>query len=204
LPAPMQRNGHDEVGFREQFPACSGHPAGHHWRKVQPVAVLQCMHESARDVVIAHHRARTPVGRRIRNRFEREETCAGIERKWSAKPLAGWRRDERKPRPAGRAKTGPLDRLAASRAQLRKRRTERKRTCGAKSPAQRRARRPASPSAWAVSISMRPTSCPAKAGIGNIQNAMRPCAVDGPEVRRATRGRARCARCSAPRRSPGW
>ena len=125
-------------------------------------------------------RARTPVGRRIRNRFEREETCAGIERKWSAKPLAEWRRDERKPRPAGRAKTGPLDRLAASRAQLRKRHTERKRTCGAKSPAQTR-----QTSRFAFGLGRFDQHAshvmPRESGDRQYTKCDAPCAVDGPK-----------------------
>ena len=53
----MQRHRHERVGAVEQFRAGARHPAAEQRREIEPVAILEGMHQRARDVVVAHRRA---------------------------------------------------------------------------------------------------------------------------------------------------
>src|SRR5262249_41266548 len=65
------------------------------------------MDELARDIVVAHRRAGTVVGRRIGDRFHRQEARPAIEGERNAEPLAIGRRDERELGPARRTQPAP-------------------------------------------------------------------------------------------------
>ena len=83
------------------------------------------MHQRACDIVIAHGGAGALIGRRIGDRFHRQQAGAGIVDKGNAEPGAKRRRDERQFRPASRADALARDRLAAGDAQRRQRDVER-------------------------------------------------------------------------------
>src|SRR5438477_612255 len=82
------------------------------------VAVLEGVDELAGDIVVAHRRARAPVGGRIGDRLHRQHARAGIERERDAEPLAIGRRDEGELRPARRTQPLAADRLAAGSTKL--------------------------------------------------------------------------------------
>ena len=121
LPPPVQRHRNEGVGVGEELAAGMRHPASHHRREVEPVAVFQRMDELARDIVVAHGGAGAVIGRRIGDGFHRQEAGPAIETERDAEPLAIGRRDERELGPARRAQTGAFDRLAAGGAKLRQR-----------------------------------------------------------------------------------
>jgi hypothetical protein len=83
------------------------------------------MHQRARDVIIAHRGAGARIGRRIGDRFHRQQAGAGIVDKGNAEAWAKRRRDERQFGPAFRADAFAGDRLAAGDAQRRQRDVER-------------------------------------------------------------------------------
>jgi hypothetical protein len=59
----MQRHGYKCIGVADELPPHARHPLAKHGCKVQPVAVLELVHEFARDVVVAHGGAGAVVGR---------------------------------------------------------------------------------------------------------------------------------------------
>ena len=65
-PPPMQRHRQQRVGVGQQLAAGARHPAAHHRRQIEPVAIFEGQHQRARDVVIAHRGARAVIGRRSR------------------------------------------------------------------------------------------------------------------------------------------
>jgi hypothetical protein len=65
----VQRHGNQGVGAVQQFAPGTRHPAAHDRREVDPVAILQGMHQGARDVVVAHGGAGPVIGRRIGDRL---------------------------------------------------------------------------------------------------------------------------------------
>ena len=96
-----------------------GHPAAQHWRNIEPVAIFERMHESACDLIIAHCCTGAPIGRRISDCLHGKKPGRGLVGERNAEPFTiGWG-DKRKLGPAGRAKAGPLDGLAAYGAKLR-------------------------------------------------------------------------------------
>ena len=131
LPAPMQRHRHNCIGFGQEFTTGIGHPATHGGREVEPVAVLEGVDELAGDIVVAHCRARAPVGGRIGDRLHRQHARAGIERERDAEPLAIGRRDEGELRPARRTQALAGDRITAGSAKARQRDIDRQRKRGA-------------------------------------------------------------------------
>ena len=131
-PSPMQRHRQQRVGVGEQFAAGARHPAPHHRRQIEPVAVFEGQHQRAGDVVIAHRGARAVIGRRIGDRLHRQQAGAGIVGERDAEPRAIRRLDQRQFRPAGRAQADAVaERLAAGRAQRRQRHVEGKAQRGA-------------------------------------------------------------------------
>ncbi len=66
------------VGVGEQLAAGARHPAAHHRREIEPVAVFEGMHQRAGDVVVAHRGAGAVIGRRIGDRLHRQQAGAGI------------------------------------------------------------------------------------------------------------------------------
>ena len=121
LPAPVQRHRHQRVGLAQERAPGIRHPAAHGGREVEPVAVFERMHQRARDLVVAHRGAGAVIGRRIGNRFHRQDAGTGIVGERDAEPLAVGRGDERQLGPAGGAQPGVADRLAAGGAKLRQR-----------------------------------------------------------------------------------
>ena len=99
---PVQRYRDQHVGLVEQFAPGPRHPAAHRGREIGAVLVFQRMHQRARHVVIAHRGAGARIGRRIGDRFHRQQAGAGIVDKGNAEPRAKWRRDERQLGPARR------------------------------------------------------------------------------------------------------
>ena len=99
---PVQRHRNQHIGLVEQFPPGPRHPAAHRGGEIGAVLVFQRMHQRARDVVIAHRGAGALIGRRIGDRFHRQQAGAGIVDKGNAEPRAKRRRDERQFCPAGR------------------------------------------------------------------------------------------------------
>jgi hypothetical protein len=84
------------------------------------------MDKRARNVVETHRGARAMIGRRIGDRFHRQNARAGIVGEGNAEPLAIGPGDEREFRPAGRTEAASLDRFAAGRAQRRQSKIERR------------------------------------------------------------------------------
>ena len=87
-PPPVQRYRDQRVGLRKQFAAGPRHPAAHRGGEIGAVLVFQGMHQRARDVVITHRRARPRIGRRIGDRFHRQQFGAGVVDEGNAEPGA--------------------------------------------------------------------------------------------------------------------
>src|SRR4029079_1922421 len=83
------------------------------------------MHTRARDGVTAHRGAGALVRRWVGDRLHRQQFRAGIVDKGNAEPRTERLSDERQFRPACRANTLAIDRLAAGNAQRRQRDVER-------------------------------------------------------------------------------
>jgi len=79
----------------EQFPAGARHPAAHRGGEIGAILVFQGVHQRTRDVVIAHRGPGARVGRRIGDRFHRQQAGAGIVGEGDAEPRAVGRLDER-------------------------------------------------------------------------------------------------------------
>jgi len=129
----VQRHRDDSVGLGQKVAAGMAEPAPHHWRKVEPVAIFESVHQGARNLVEAYRGAGPMIGRRVGDRFHRQDARSRIVDEGNAEPLAIGPGDERELRPAYWAEPLPFDRLAASGAQTRQGEIERK--------AQHRARR---------------------------------------------------------------
>jgi hypothetical protein len=84
------------------------------------------MHQRSCDVVIAHRGAGALIGRRIGNRFHRQQAGAGIIDKGNAEFSTKRRRNERQSCPAFGADAFAVDRFAAGDAERRQRDVERK------------------------------------------------------------------------------
>ena len=141
------------------FPA-RDHPAAEQRRKIEPVAILEGVHQLGGDVVVAHGGARALVGRRIGDRLHRQDAGAGVVGERNAEPRAIGRRDEGELAPAGGAHALVGHEIAARRAEPRQRGVER-RAAASRAGLGRGARggtelrRP---------LTARGSSCPAKAG----------------------------------------
>jgi len=125
-PAPVQRHGNKRIRFSQQLAAGLADPAPHHGRKVERVAIFESMHQGARYLVETHRRPGAMIGRRVGNRFHGQHAGTWVIDERNAEPFAGGPRDEREFRPACRAQTLPVDRLAAYGAKTRQRQIERR------------------------------------------------------------------------------
>ena len=47
----MQRHRHERVGFDEKFASGLTDPAAHHWRKIKPIAIFECVHQHPGNLV---------------------------------------------------------------------------------------------------------------------------------------------------------
>jgi hypothetical protein len=119
-PAPMQRDRHERIGIGGEFPPGTRHPAAHHGRKIEPVAVFEAVHQFARDVVVTDGGAGAIVGGRVGDRLRRQEPRTGIVGEGNAETRAVGRLDEMQFRPAFRAQGSAIaQRHAAGGAQRR-------------------------------------------------------------------------------------
>ena len=75
----MQWHRHDRLGLVEQAAAAARQPAGEGRREVEPVAMLEREDRALAGVVVAHHRARLVVGRRLGVAGAAQRVRAGIE-----------------------------------------------------------------------------------------------------------------------------
>ena len=120
----MQRHRNQCVGLAEKFVPSPTDPVAHHWCKVKPVAIFECVHQRARNLVETHRCASAIIGRRVGNRLHRQDARSGVIDEGRAQPLAIGSRNERQFGPACRTQPAALDRLTARRTKWRQREIE--------------------------------------------------------------------------------
>ncbi len=77
-PAPVQRYRHKSVGLDQEFAAGLRDPASHHRHQVEPVAIFECMHQAARNLVETHGGAGAVISRRIGDRLHGQDARTGV------------------------------------------------------------------------------------------------------------------------------
>ena len=112
VPPPVLRHRDKRVGIRQKLAAGPCEPASHHRREIKPVAILERVHQRARNLVEKYGSAGALVSRWIGDRLHGEDAATGIVGERNTQPLAIGARHEGELRPAGRAKAFALDRLA--------------------------------------------------------------------------------------------
>ncbi len=166
--APVQGHRQQRVGVLEQLAPDARHPAAHHGRQIEPVAVFEADHQLARDLVVAHGGARPVIGRRSGDGFHREDAGARIVSEGNAEPRAVGLFDQRQFRPAGRAQADAVaERLAAGRTKRRQRHVERSRSAW-RNPVRNGARGACSPSWLADTSSFMLLRLPDVTGPGHL------------------------------------
>ena len=109
----MQRHRHERVGFGEKFASGLTDPAAHHWRKIKPIAIFECVLRRPGNLVETHPGASAVIGRRVGDGFHGQDARTRVIRERTAEPLAIGASDEGEFRPALRAQPLAVDWLAA-------------------------------------------------------------------------------------------
>jgi hypothetical protein len=91
----MQRHRNDDVGVGQELGARARHPSAHHRGEIGAVLIFERVNHRARHVVIAHGGAGAAVGRRIGDRFHRQQAGPRVVDEGDAQPLAIRPLDER-------------------------------------------------------------------------------------------------------------
>ncbi len=84
----MQRNGKDGIRTDDLRRCRADHPSGHHGRQINPIAILEIMHQVPRHTLVQRNRPEPIEDRWMGDGLRRHHAVAGIMRKRQAEHRA--------------------------------------------------------------------------------------------------------------------